>query len=151
MGRLETATRKHHCTFRLPSQSWPIKKHSAKVYMMSKSAYPRKALTAGATTDQRVSTASLLPVRLSLTFFPETVKVKWYRGTLYNATILGLCNFCAPGLWGAMNSLGAGGALKPYLVNTANALTFCLMVVTCYLSSIVTKYIGLSTLRLCMF
>lgn len=41
-----------------------------------------------------------------------------------------------------MNSLGAGGALKPYLVNTSNALTFCLMVVTCY-SSAMTKYIGI--------
>ena len=42
-----------------------------------------------------------------------------------------------------MNSLGAGGAQKPYLVNTANALTFCLMVISCYFSSIVTKYIGI--------
>ncbi|KAM3480529.1 hypothetical protein MY5147_001136 [Beauveria neobassiana] len=56
--------------------------------------------------------------------------VKWYRSTFFNITILGLCNFAAPGIWGAMNSLGAGGAQKPYLVNTANALTFCLMVVS---------------------
>lgn len=73
----------------------------------------------------------------------KDVKVKWYRGTFYNATILGVCNFCAPGLWGAMNSLGAGGAQKLYLVNTANALTFCLMVVSCYFSSVLTKYIGI--------
>lgn len=32
--------------------------------------------------------------------------VKWYRSTYYNATILGLCSFAGPGLWGAMNSLG---------------------------------------------
>jgi len=30
----------------------------------------------------------------------------------------------APGLWNAMNSLGAGGAETPYLVNAANALVF---------------------------
>ena len=42
-----------------------------------------------------------------------------------------------------MNSLGAGGAQRPYLVNTANALTFCLMVVSCLFSSILTKYIGI--------
>lgn len=42
-----------------------------------------------------------------------------------------------------MNSLGAGGAQKPYLVNTANALTFCLMVVSCLFSSVLTKYIGI--------
>ncbi|KAL4809856.1 hypothetical protein BDV18DRAFT_150358 [Aspergillus unguis] len=69
--------------------------------------------------------------------------VKWYRSTYYNALILGLCNFLAPGIWGAMNSLGGGGASKPYLVNTANALTFCLMVVSCFFGSIVVKYIGI--------
>lgn len=40
-------------------------------------------------------------------------KVKWYRSTLYNAIILGICNFCAPGIWGAMNSLGGGGQQDP--------------------------------------
>ncbi|KZZ91734.1 DUF895 domain membrane protein [Moelleriella libera RCEF 2490] len=58
-------------------------------------------------------------------------------------TVLGLCNFVAPGLWGAMNSLGAGGAQKPYLVNTANALTFCLMVVSCWFSSALVHLIGI--------
>jgi MFS family permease len=58
-------------------------------------------------------------------------------------TVLGLANFAAPGIWGAMNSLGAGGAAKPYLVNTANALTFCLMVVSCYFSSAMVHYIGI--------
>ena len=69
--------------------------------------------------------------------------VKWYRSTFYNATILGLCSFAAPGLWGAMNSLGAGGAATPELVNSANALTFCLMILSCYFSSILVKYIGI--------
>ncbi len=69
--------------------------------------------------------------------------VKWYRSTFYNITILGLCNLSAPGIWGAMNSLGAGGAQRPYLVNTANALTFCLMVVSCWLSSALVRVIGI--------
>ncbi|KAI9802595.1 MAG: hypothetical protein M1833_001669 [Piccolia ochrophora] len=69
--------------------------------------------------------------------------VKWYRSTFYNITILGLCNFAAPGIWGAMNSLGAGGAAKPNLVNAANALTFCLMVVSCFFSSVIVHYIGI--------
>ncbi|KAJ5172716.1 hypothetical protein N7492_005309 [Penicillium capsulatum] len=70
-------------------------------------------------------------------------KVKWYRSTFYNALILGLCNFLAPGIWGAMNSLGGGGEEEPYLVNAANALTFGLMVVSCFLSSIVVRFIGI--------
>ncbi|KAJ6463622.1 major facilitator superfamily transporter [Mycena vitilis] len=69
--------------------------------------------------------------------------VKWYRSTFYNMTILGLCNLTAPGIWGAMNSLGAGGAETPRLVNAANALTFCLMVVSCYFSSALIHYIGI--------
>ncbi|KAI5364043.1 Putative Ion channel regulatory protein, UNC-93 [Septoria linicola] len=71
------------------------------------------------------------------------LKVKWYRSTLYNAIILGICNFCAPGIWGAMNSLGGGGQQDPWLVNAANALTFCLMVVTCAFSGVFVKYLGI--------
>ncbi|KAJ7512477.1 major facilitator superfamily transporter [Mycena galericulata] len=69
--------------------------------------------------------------------------VKWYRSTFYNMTILGLCNLAAPGIWIAMNSLGAGGEESPQLVNAANALTFCLMVVSCYFSSAIVGYIGI--------
>ncbi|KAK0610147.1 major facilitator superfamily domain-containing protein [Bombardia bombarda] len=69
--------------------------------------------------------------------------VKWHRSTFYNMTILGLCNLAAPGIWGAMNSLGAGGAASPNLINAANALTFCLMVVSCYFSSVMVHYIGI--------
>lgn len=58
-------------------------------------------------------------------------------------TILGLANLAAPGIWGAMNSLGAGGAASPRLINAANALTFCLMVVSCFFSSILVHYVGI--------
>lgn len=58
------------------------------------------------------------------------VKVVWYRSSFFAAIILGLCNFCAPGLWGAMNSVGAGGEETPWLANAANAETFSLMVLT---------------------
>lgn len=51
------------------------------------------------------------------------LSVKWYRSTFYNALILGICNFLAPGIWGAMNSLGGGGEEKPYLVNAYDRLT----------------------------
>ncbi|KAJ5232664.1 hypothetical protein N7468_005620 [Penicillium chermesinum] len=73
----------------------------------------------------------------------EDRPVKWYRSTFYNALILGLCNFLAPGIWGAMNSLGGGGEEKPYVVNAANGATFSLMVVSCFLGSTVVRYIGI--------
>ncbi|EIW54389.1 uncharacterized protein TRAVEDRAFT_132311, partial [Trametes versicolor FP-101664 SS1] len=68
-----------------------------------------------------------------------------YRSTFYNAVILGLCNFLAPGIWGAMNSLGAGGQASPHLVNAANALTFCLMVLSCFFSSALVNVIGIKS------
>ncbi|KAJ4298154.1 hypothetical protein N0V90_006053 [Kalmusia sp. IMI 367209] len=52
-------------------------------------------------------------------------------------------DYPAPGIWGAMNSLGAGGQASPGLVNAANALTFCLMVLSCYFSSVIVRYIGI--------
>lgn len=42
-----------------------------------------------------------------------------------------------------MNSLRAGGGQAPYLVKTANALTFCLMIVSCWLLSSIVKYVGI--------
>ncbi|PYI03247.1 DUF895 domain membrane protein [Aspergillus sclerotiicarbonarius CBS 121057] len=69
--------------------------------------------------------------------------VKWYRSTTYNALILGLCNFLAPGIWTAMNSLGGGGSESPYLVDAANALTFGLMVFSCFFGSILVRYVGI--------
>lgn len=51
-------------------------------------------------------------------------KKVWYHSTLFNAFVIGGVGFMAPGLWNAMNSLGAGGAQSPYLINAANALVF---------------------------
>ncbi|KAF5384052.1 hypothetical protein D9757_006962 [Collybiopsis confluens] len=73
----------------------------------------------------------------------KLVPVKWYHSTFYNITILGLCNLAAPGIWNAMNSLGAGGSQSPSLVNASNALTFGLMVFSCFFSSTVIHYIGI--------
>lgn len=42
-----------------------------------------------------------------------------------------------------MNSLGAGGSQSPGLVNAANALTFCLMVVSCIFSGPIVKLAGI--------
>ena len=59
---------------------------------------------------------------------PESQHVEekrtWYRGTLFNAFVIGAVGFLAPGLWNAMASLGAGGEESPFLINAANALVF---------------------------
>ncbi|OGE53998.1 hypothetical protein PENARI_c007G01066 [Penicillium arizonense] len=91
--------------------------------------------------DEEVNSASAGSLNSPVLGQPR--KVKWYRSTFFNALILGLCNFLAPGIWGAMNSLGGGGEEKPYLVNAANALTFGLMVVSCFFGSVVVRFIGI--------
>lgn len=48
--------------------------------------------------------------------FGDDVPYRWYRGVFFQATVVGLCAFAAPGLWNAMQSVGAGGAQTPYLV-----------------------------------
>ena len=70
-------------------------------------------------------------------------QTKWYHSTFFNATILGLCDFTAPGLWNAMSSLGASGMEKPYLVNASSALTFGLMFVVSFFGSAVVQRVGL--------
>ncbi|KAF7514503.1 hypothetical protein G7054_g15258 [Neopestalotiopsis clavispora] len=67
----------------------------------------------------------------------------WYHTTLFNAFVIGGVGFLAPGLWNAMNSLGAGGAQEPYLVNAANALVFAIMGFLCLFGAPVANRIGL--------
>ncbi|KAL0060311.1 hypothetical protein AAF712_012877 [Marasmius tenuissimus] len=74
----------------------------------------------------------------------EERKRTWYRTTMFNAHVIGVVGFTAPGLWNAMSALGAGGAREPYLVNAANALIFGLMGIFCLLDATVSNYIGLS-------
>ena len=68
---------------------------------------------------------------------------KWYRSSLFNAFVIGGVGFMAPGLWNAMNDLGAAGALDPYLVNAANALVFGIMGFLCLFGAPLSNRIGL--------
>ncbi|KKA20199.1 hypothetical protein T310_5768 [Rasamsonia emersonii CBS 393.64] len=70
-------------------------------------------------------------------------KRKWYRTTLFNAFVIGGAGFLAPGLWNAMNSLGAAGAEQPFLINAANALVFALMGFLCLFGGPIANRIGL--------
>ncbi|KAJ5104979.1 hypothetical protein NUU61_002326 [Penicillium alfredii] len=68
----------------------------------------------------------------------------WYRTTFFNAFVIGGVGFMAPGLWNAMNSLGAGGAQSPFLINAANALVFGLMGFLCLFGGPIANRIGLN-------
>ncbi|KAL3419188.1 duf895 domain membrane protein [Phlyctema vagabunda] len=68
---------------------------------------------------------------------------RFYRGTLFQAIILGLISFTQPGIWGALNNLGAGGQAEPYVVNAANVITFAIMVVCAPICGIIGNTIGM--------
>ncbi|KID73699.1 uncharacterized protein G6M90_00g001840 [Metarhizium brunneum] len=82
---------------------------------------------------------------LTTTTPAQDVRVKrtWYRTTLFNAFVIGMVGFLAPGLWNAMSALGAGGAQEPFLVNAANALVFGLMGILCLIGGPIANRIGL--------
>lgn len=65
-----------------------------------------------------------------------------FRSTLFQINVVGLCAFCAPGIWNAMNGLGVGGSQTPDLVNAANAILYGFMTVTCFLGPWITNLIG---------
>ncbi|KAF4541556.1 uncharacterized protein LTHEOB_8551 [Lasiodiplodia theobromae] len=75
---------------------------------------------------------------------PPSKLAQWRHSTLTNALVIGLVGFMAPGLWNAMNQLGAGGAQTPTLVNAANALVFALMAILCLLGGPIANRIGLA-------
>ncbi|KAJ5125710.1 Major facilitator superfamily domain general substrate transporter [Penicillium atrosanguineum] len=66
----------------------------------------------------------------------------FFRSTLFQILVVGVCAFCAPGIWSAMNGLGVGGSESPDLVNAANALLYALMTVTCFAGPWLTNIIG---------
>ncbi|KAI0109790.1 MFS general substrate transporter [Daldinia grandis] len=72
-------------------------------------------------------------------------KYSWYHGVFFNATVVGISAFAAPGLWNAMNSVGAGGQQTPYLVMAGNAILFAVMTLTCLSGSMMANRFGLRT------
>ncbi|KAL3419670.1 UNC93-like protein 2-like protein 1 [Phlyctema vagabunda] len=69
-------------------------------------------------------------------------KVPFFRSTLFQILVVGICAFSAPGIWSAMNGLGVGGSQSPDLVNAANALLYAFMTVTCFAGPWLTNAIG---------
>ncbi|KAK5119378.1 hypothetical protein LTR85_007734 [Meristemomyces frigidus] len=98
-------------------------------------------------TDPKV-TAEVIATDLSTAYPSPDGPVRatrriWYRTTLFNAFVIGGVGFTAPGLWNAMNSLGAGGEESPQVVNAANALVFGIMGFLCLLGGPIANRVGL--------
>lgn len=74
--------------------------------------------------------------------FSNNARVVFYRSTLFQILVVGICAFTAPGIWSAMNGLGVGGSQSPDLVNAANAILYAFMTITCFAGPWLTNAIG---------
>ncbi|KAK1639289.1 major facilitator superfamily domain-containing protein [Colletotrichum phormii] len=66
-----------------------------------------------------------------------------FRGTVFQAVLLGLISFTQPGIWTAMNNLGAIGQAEPHVINAVNVITFVIMIVLSQLASMIGNLIGM--------
>lgn len=66
-----------------------------------------------------------------------------WRSIPFQIAVCSAVSFTAPGMWDAMNNLGAGGAAVPYAVSAANALVYGLFAVVCVAAGAINNRIGL--------
>ncbi|KAF2500056.1 MFS general substrate transporter [Lophium mytilinum] len=92
---------------------------------------------------QSVASSATTPESEDVRSTSSTRNYSWFRGVFFNATIVGVAAFTAPGLWNAMQAVGAGGQQTPYLVMAGNAILFALMTLTCLSGSILANRFGL--------
>ncbi|POY74903.1 hypothetical protein BMF94_1879 [Rhodotorula taiwanensis] len=72
----------------------------------------------------------------------------FYRSTVFQIIVIGLISFVGPGLWNGAQSLGAGGALEPYLVNAGNSIVFSLMGLGCVFAPVLINTFGVKNVLL---
>ncbi|GAA5834419.1 hypothetical protein JCM11251_007983 [Rhodosporidiobolus azoricus] len=73
---------------------------------------------------------------------PAIERRTFYRTTAWQLGVVCIVSFVAPGLWNGANSLGAGGALEPYLVNAGNSIVFAVMGLGCIFAPIIVNKLG---------
>lgn len=59
----------------------------------------------------------------------EKYRVRWYRSTIFSALLVAATAFTCPGIFGALNGMGAGGGASPDVSNAANAIVFGVLAV----------------------
>lgn len=69
-------------------------------------------------------------------------KVHWFRSTIFQVIVVGGVFFCAPGMYVALNALGAGGLASPWYVNAATAAGYVTMAVLSITGGIIVNNIG---------
>jgi MFS family permease len=78
---------------------------------------------------------------------PQTqiTRSRWsfFRSIPFQIAVASGVSFTAPGMWDALNNVGAGGAAEPYAVSAANALVYGLFAVVCVAAGAINNRIGL--------
>lgn len=59
----------------------------------------------------------------------EDRHITWYRSTIFAAYMVAGTAFFLPGIFGALNGMGAGGGASPAIANAANAIVFGVLAV----------------------
>ena len=110
---------------------------------MSIADVPKNELEVQVTTgnEELGETQSHLPSKTEATAVSRR-KPTFFRSTLFQILVVGTCAFCAPGIWNAMNGLGVGGSESPSFINTANAIAYACMTVTCFAGPWMTNVVG---------
>jgi len=72
----------------------------------------------------------------------EKHPVKWSKSTLYAILLVSATAFTGPGMFGALNGLGAGGGAKPEIANAANAIVFGVIAVFSIVSGAIANRIS---------
>lgn len=57
--------------------------------------------------------------------------VQWYRSTLLCALLVAVTALTCPGIFSALNGMGAGGGANPNVSNAANAIVFGTLAIGC--------------------
>ncbi|KAJ3993667.1 hypothetical protein F5050DRAFT_1810317 [Lentinula boryana] len=68
--------------------------------------------------------------------------VHWFRGTIFQILVVGGVFFCAPGMYNALSSLGAGGLATPWYANATAAAGYVFMAFFCLIGGIIVGKIG---------
>jgi len=59
----------------------------------------------------------------------EKHHVRWYRSSIFSAFCVAMTAFTCPGMFSALNGMGAGGGVSPGTSNAANAIVFGVLAV----------------------
>ncbi|KAK0239770.1 major facilitator superfamily domain-containing protein [Armillaria nabsnona] len=70
------------------------------------------------------------------------MEVHWFRSTIFQIIVVGGVFFCAPGMYNALSSLGAGGLATPWYANATAAAGYVFMAVLCIVGGIIVSKIG---------